>query len=54
MTIKKTLANEPDHKENLEEKLPQVENNQEKDAAQRDQAWWESAMFLNPAQDSDR
>lgn len=54
MTTKKTLANEPDHKENAEEKILKEEEPQQKDAAQQEQAWWDAAMFLNPAQDSDR
>ena len=43
------LKKDPNETENKK-----IEEIQEKEAAQQDQAWWESAMFLNPAQDSDR
>ena len=46
MSMLKKNPNETENKE--------IEEIQEKEAAQQDQAWWESAMFLNPAQDSDR
>ena len=49
MSMLKKNPNEP---ENKEDQI--LVENQEQDAAQQEQAWWESAMFLNPAQDSDR
>lgn len=46
MTTKKNNPEELDHKETEEEKIQNSEP--------QDQAWWESAMFLDPAKDSDR
>lgn len=46
MTTKKITPEELDRKEDEEKKLQNSEP--------QDQAWWESAMFLDPAQDSDR
>ena len=54
MDTKKTHKNELDPKENAAERLTGCEENQKKDAGEQDQAWWEAAMFLDPAQDSDR
>ena len=54
MDTKKALKNELDPKEKAAEQLSDREENQEKDAVERDQAWWEAAMFLDTARDSDR
>ena len=54
MDTKKALENELDPKEKAAEQMSDREENQEKDAVERDQAWWEAAMFLDTARDSDR
>lgn len=54
MDTKKTLNNECDPKENAAEMLSGCEEKQGKAAVERDQAWWEAAMFLDTARDSDR